>query len=231
MTKWLASVQSLEEAKIISHVLPDILDMKNPHEGALGGLPLATVSEIADWVNGRCMTSATIGDLPMQIEVLAPAMQAMAQTGVDYIKVGLFVEHALDQCLADLKTVIPSLDKPVIAVLFADQLTDLTRLPAIHAAGFAGVMVDTAYKNGQGLRCHWSREMLAEFIDAAKGLGLICGLAGALALEDIPQLEVFGADYLGFRSALCDAQQRQLSLSAECAAAIHQACYQLGLAS
>ncbi|RLA00090.1 MAG: hypothetical protein DRQ42_06280, partial [Gammaproteobacteria bacterium] len=38
MSKWLASVQSLEEAQTLLPVLPDILDMKNPAEGALGAL-------------------------------------------------------------------------------------------------------------------------------------------------------------------------------------------------
>jgi uncharacterized protein (UPF0264 family) len=231
MIKWLASVQSIEEAKSLSHVLPDILDMKNPHEGALGALPLPTVREIVLWAKGRCTTSATIGDLPMQVSALVPAMEAMAETDVDYIKVGLFVDTALSDCIAELGPYISALDMPVIAVLFADQPIDLALLPNIQQAGFAGIMVDTAKKNGQGLREHWSEDQISQFVTWVKQSGLLCGLAGSLALEDIPQLEALGADYLGFRSALCESSQRRQHISAQRAEEVQLACYKLGLAS
>ena len=66
MTKWLASIQSLDEAKALIPTLPDILDIKNPSEGALGALNVVSVASIVDLIANRCLTSATIGDLPMQ---------------------------------------------------------------------------------------------------------------------------------------------------------------------
>mgnify|MGYP000916099753 FL=1 len=82
-TKWLASVQSLEEAQSLNACLPDILDMKQPAKGALGALPVDMVEDIVKWVSGRCVTSATIGDLPMKFDVIEPAMLHMAGTGVE----------------------------------------------------------------------------------------------------------------------------------------------------
>ena len=151
MTKWLASIQSLDEAKILLPSLPDILDIKNPSEGALGALNAVSVASIIDFIAKRCLTSATIGDLPMQAEIINPAMQAMATTGIDYVKVGLFPDQHLTDCLAEMATTIQQLSVPVIAVLFADKMPVQNVVPILKRYGFTGVMVDTASKDGQHL--------------------------------------------------------------------------------
>lgn len=208
MTKWLASVQSLEEAQTLVAHLPDILDMKNPSQGALGALNHQTVAEIVHWINKRCLCSATVGDLTMQAEVIAPAIDDMAATGVDFVKIGLFAEPELLQCVEQLAVNIKTLQTPVIAVLFADQLPEQNLIPALKKAGFAGVMLDTAHKNGLGLLNHLPLHRLEDFIVEAKQSGLLCGLAGALKIDDITILKPLDADYLGFRSALCLQQRR-----------------------
>lgn len=231
MSKWLASVQSLEEAQSLAGCLPDILDLKNPAAGALGALPTDTVSEIANWASGRCLVSATVGDLPMQAGIIADAVHQIAACGVDYVKVGLFAEPGLAVCIDQMQPTLEALNKPVIAVLFADQVHDISLIDAIKQAGFAGVMLDTATKNGQGLLDHWTAVELGEFVNASRQRALLCGLAGALKLEDIDRLEPLGADYLGFRSALCDRQQRSSKLDLQRAKAIRQHLQQFGMAS
>lgn len=208
MTKWLASVQSLEEAQSLVEHLPDILDMKNPSQGALGALNHQTVAEIVHWINKRCLCSATVGDLTMQAEVIAPAIDDMAATGVDLVKVGLFDEPELIRCIDELAVGINNMQTPVIAVLFADQLPEQNLIPSLKKAGFAGIMLDTAYKNGQGLLNHLTEKQLAQFVQSAKSAGLLCGLAGALKITDIALLRKLNADYLGFRSALCQQHLR-----------------------
>jgi uncharacterized protein (UPF0264 family) len=231
MSKWLASVKSLEEAKALNHVLPDILDMKNPNEGALGALPTSVVADVVKWVNGRCLTSATIGDLPMQAQSIGEAMLEMEKTGVDYIKVGLFAGPRLGKCVVDLEATISTLKSPVIGVMFADQPVNLSLIPTIKASGFAGVMVDTAKKNGMGLLDHWPETALHTFVQRMRAHDLMCGLAGALKISDIDALTTLEADYLGFRSALCAGHQREQALEPSLAAQIQQACHQFGLAS
>lgn len=231
MTKWLASVQSLEEAKALQQTLPDILDLKDPASGALGALPFTTVQSVVRWVAGRCETSATVGDLVMQADIIAEAIKNMAATGVDYVKVGLFSDPMLEACLAGLHEELSELKTPVIAVLFADQTVDISLISQIRRAGFSGVMVDTASKNGQRLLDHWNTTELKAFISQAGQHQLLCGLAGALAIEDIETLEPLGADYLGFRSALCEHRQRTLSLQPERALAIQERLQSYGLAS
>lgn len=217
ITKWLASVESLEEAKLLVEQLPDILDMKNPSKGALGALTHQTVTEIVKWINKRCVCSATVGDLPMQAEIISAAIRSMAETGVDYVKVGLFDESELIQCIQQLEPTIRSLNKPVIAVIFADQLPQQELIPLLAKSGFAGVMLDTARKDGQGLLNHLSVEALHQFVVEAKSTGVLCGLAGALRIEDIETLSPLQADYLGFRSALCQQHRRTNRLDPELA--------------
>ena len=147
---------------------------------------------------------------------------------VDYVKVGLFAEPGLEDCIGQLQPTLQALNKPVIAVLFADQIHDISLIDAIQQAGFAGVMLDTASKNGQGLLDHWTAVELGEFVNASRQLGLLCGLAGALKLQDIDRLEPLGADYLGFRSALCDKQLRTSTLNPQRAKAVRQRLQEFG---
>jgi len=220
MTRWLASVKSLQEAQLLSAQLPDILDMKDPSKGALGALRPELVEEVVSWVHNRCLTSATIGDLPMDAELIAKAMTAMAATGVDYVKVGLFVEPNLEACVEALADTVKSLNKPVIAVIFADQAPQPCLVAQLKRAGFVGLMVDTAEKKGLSLLDHWSLPTLQRFVNAVQEQGMLCGLAGALKVEDIELLQPLGADYLGFRSALCDKRQRTAQLEPKLASVI-----------
>lgn len=221
ITKWLASVESLEEAQLLVEQLPDILDMKNPSKGALGALTHQTVTQIVNWINKRCLCSATVGDLPMQPEIISAAIRSMAETGVDYVKIGLFDEPGLIQCIQQLEPTIISLKKPVIAVIFADQLPQQELIPLLEKYGFAGVMLDTARKDGQGLLNHLSVAALHQFVVEAKSAGLLCGLAGALRIEDIETLSPLQPDYLGFRSALCHQHRRTNRLDPYLAKQIH----------
>ena len=212
MTKWLASVQSLQEAQTLLPALPDIMDMKNPSEGALGALDVDIVGQIVSLVAGRCQTSATIGDLPMQADLISDAMSNMALSGVDYIKIGLFPDKGLIDCITSLTETVNALPCPVIAVIFADKPFDHEVLPLLKDSGFYGVMVDTASKDGKGLLDHWPIPALADFVKTAQQHNMLCGLAGALRQQDIASLLPLGSNYLGFRSALCQQQQRTANL-------------------
>lgn len=222
MTKWLASVQSLAETQILLPCLPNILDMKDPSKGALGALSVESVTEIVELISGRCQTSATIGDLPMQADIISSAMVSMASSGVDYVKIGLFPDENLAECITELGATIKQLDTPVIAVIFADKSPSDDYLNLLKTSGFYGVMVDTAIKNGQHLLDHWNISQLTTFVKAVQQQTMLCGLAGALRIGDITILESLGADYLGFRSALCQKRQRTSSLQLSLAEQIKQ---------
>lgn len=212
MTGWLASVTGVDEARMALAAGADIIDAKNPHAGALGALDGETVRAIVAAVTGRVPVSATIGDFPdMDPQAVTAAVEAMAAHGVDYVKIGLFPAPKLDACLTALAPLARK--HRLVAVLFADRSPDFGLLPRLASLGFAGAMLDTAGKTGGGLLAHQSPEALRAFVGQVNELGLLCGLAGSLALEDIPGLLPLRADYLGFRGALCAAAVRTRTLN------------------
>lgn len=211
MTQLLASVKSLDEARIALECGADIIDCKDPANGALGALPPDIVREALQWVNRRCPVSATVGDLPMEPTALVKAVKGVA-AGVDYVKVGFFPGGDSRACIYALSR--HARQARLVAVLFADCNPDFSLLEDLAQADFAGVMLDTMEKSGGGLRYCCSEPRLADFIRLARAEGLMTGLAGSLRLEDIPDLIKLGPDYLGFRGALCAGSERNRALQA-----------------
>jgi uncharacterized protein (UPF0264 family) len=211
MSRILASVTDVEEAMVAVECGADIVDLKNPSEGALGALSLTTISNIVATVNRRKPVSATIGDLPMQPELVVAAVDATAATGVDIVKMGLFGQEGHAACIEALRPVAAR-GVSLVAVLFADDAPDFDLIPRLAEAGFHGVMLDTALKNGKRLRHHLDDEVLSTFVCQAQEAGLLTGLAGSLTVDDLIELLPLGADYLGFRGALCVSANRAARL-------------------
>jgi (5-formylfuran-3-yl)methyl phosphate synthase len=212
-TKLLASVMNLEEAQIALDGGADIIDLKNPFAGALGALPLDDIRAIVKMINKQRPVSATIGDLPMEPEIICAAVEATAKTGVDYIKIGFFKSDNLRACITALSPLAQQ--HKLIAVLFADQHPDFSLLDDLAKAGFHGVMLDTADKQNGSLRGHMQNIDLIEFILISHKRKLLCGLAGSLRMGDVKELITLMPDYLGFRGALCERNARMQKISIE----------------
>ena len=222
MTGMLASVNSVDEALLVLSAEVDIIDLKQPALGALGALGLDDIKQIVAVIAGRRTVSATIGDLPMQPEIVFNAVQLMAETGVDYIKIGFFPGNDWLGTLKKLSTLVPQ-KQALIAVLFADTQPDLTILATLKASGFVGVMLDTMDKQQGSLTQVLAAEQIATFVFQAKELQLLCGLAGSLRISDIPELIAYHPDYLGFRGALCQEHNRVGQLNVQAVRAIKEA--------
>lgn len=192
--------------------IADIIDLKNPAQGALGALPHEVVEGVVRFVDGRKTVSATVGDLPMVPEILKAAVAAMAGTGVDIVKVGFFGHKAHTECIQTLAELTGQCK--IVAVLFADQQPDFAMLELLVRSGFYGAMLDTADKSAGGL-CRWLDECaLRQFVANARAVKLLTGLAGSLRMSDISRLAGVAPDYLGFRGALCRDHARQSGLDA-----------------
>jgi dihydroneopterin aldolase len=222
MSHFLASVSTLAEAKIAFNAGVDWLDLKQPAAGALGVVDLEQVQEIVHWVQNRRPVSLTLGDLPLQADILIPALQSRLNVGVNFIKIGLFTNSEMLPCLQEISRYSQTTVR-LIAVFFADCAPDFSLLPKLATIGFKGVMLDTARKHSGTLTDYLSLEQLASFIQRAKNLGLMTGLAGSLQKEMITGLLPLGADYLGFRGALCQQKSRTLILEESRVAAIYRA--------
>lgn len=221
MTGMLASVNSVEEALLAFSANVNIIDLKQPALGALGALETDLVKTIVDEINGRCPVSATVGDLPMQPEIVYQAVRAMAETGVDYVKIGFFPGGDWQGTIEQLATLPRTIN--LIAVLFADTQLDFAVIDSLADAGFKGVMLDTMNKTSGPLTQAMAKTDLARFVQLVKDRQLLCGLAGSLRLKDIPELMPYQPDYLGFRGALCLAHNRTAQLNRSSIMQIKQA--------
>lgn len=219
--KLLASVTSELEARLAASFGADIIDCKNPAEGALGSLPCETVARIRKAVPSHVMVSATIGDLPMTPAPVRHAVERMAATGADIVKIGLFPGEA-PRATIEALSAIASRTK-LVAVMLADLEPDFALAEDLANAGFMGVMLDTAGKSGTSLLDHMTPSDLAAFLHTARAHGLITGLAGSLKEFQIPSLIALGPDVLGFRGALCKAGNREAGLDRDACLAIRRA--------
>ncbi len=207
MAGMLASVENLTEALQVLAAGVDIIDLKSPSKGALGALPIELVKEIVLAVDGRLPVSATIGDLPMYPKQVGDAVEAMASTGVDYVKIGFFPDGDWQKTIIHLAPLAAE-GVRLVAVLFGDLNPRLDQIPALAISGFSAVMLDTMDKRAGSLTQVCTMDFLQSFIIEAKAYGMLCGLAGSLRQTDIPALLDLQADYLGFRGALCIQQNR-----------------------
>jgi uncharacterized protein (UPF0264 family) len=202
MTALLASVRTLEEARQAVRAGADIVDLKEPREGALGALPLALVESIVAEVRAIATVpvSATIGDLPDDaVDERVGRVLATARTGVDYVKVGM-PRGPAGEVLARLR----ALPVPVVPLFFADDGLDFPSIEAAAALGFPIVMVDTADKTAGSLFDCVDMAELRRLLGIVRRAGARAGLAGSLRAGHVPALRELAPDIAGFRGALCE---------------------------
>ncbi|MGD9835957.1 MAG: (5-formylfuran-3-yl)methyl phosphate synthase, partial [Piscinibacter sp.] len=93
MIRLLVSVRSVDEALLAAEGGADFIDLKEPAQGALGGLPEATILDIVAALRERGSTlpvSATIGDVPMhELDEILARVARVGACGVDIVKVGI----------------------------------------------------------------------------------------------------------------------------------------------
>jgi uncharacterized protein (UPF0264 family) len=157
----------------------------------------------------------------MQPDLVCDAVRRLSACGVDIVKIGLFPGGDASACISALREETVRGTR-LVAVMFADQSPDFSLIGPLGDAGFTGVMLDTADKSAGGLRSHLDGDTLADFVHAARSIGLMSGLAGSLHLEDVAPLTALSPDYLGFRGGICD-HGRQSALSPERICAVRTA--------
>jgi len=201
MTLFLASVRDAAEADVALGAGADIIDLKDPEEGALGALSPEAIAACVKCIARRAPVSATVGDVPLQIAAVRGALRTAAALGVDYVKLGLFPGSD-----TSFRIALPDGDAArfrVIFVLFADALPAFDAIELAARAGASGLMFDTLGKRAGALTDHLPLSRLAAHVAAAKALGLTVGFAGSLRAESVPNLLALRPDLLGFRGALC----------------------------
>ena len=156
----LVSVVSAAEARRALAGGADIIDVKDPSEGALGAPAPRVLSEVVDAVGGAAPVSVALGDLPDLPHTAALAARGAVLSGAAFVKVGLRGVVDLDRAVAVMRAVADAVGDraDVIAAAYADAgaLDPPALAPAllpdvVRLTGIAGALVDTFVKDGRGL--------------------------------------------------------------------------------
>ncbi len=199
MSKILASIQNISEARILINSDIDIIDLKDPSKGALGKLNKNNIKEIINFINKKKLTSSTIGDLPNNKELITKNVDELSVIDVDFIKIGVY-ENTYISTLSEINSC-----KKLIAVFFADLfLPKKEDLLVLKESGFSGVMIDTSNKKLGNLFNHITFSEVSNFISNSKKLNLLTGIAGSINESHINQIIKLDPNYMGFRGALCE---------------------------
>lgn len=203
MVRMLVSVKDTDEALLAAGAGADLIDLKDPADGALGALAPERIAQVVAVLRQRhpgLPISATTGDLPArQATEILRRVERVAACGVDYVKVGVWPTADAPALLAALAASTAN----VVPVLVADEGVDAVLVArALACKAFPGLMVDTAEKKSGSLLQRVPRHALEAFVRAVRARGAMAGLAGSLRAEDLPALRALGPDFAGFRGAV-----------------------------
>jgi uncharacterized protein (UPF0264 family) len=207
----LVSVRDAEEATAALAGGADIVDAKDPAEGALGPVLPAVLAAIHAALPDGIPLSAALGDVASTDDV-AGALGRL-ELPLAFVKVGFRAisgAGAVEQLLANAVRRAERLpDRPaIIAVAYADWRRVGSLPPAafpdrIGAAGAAGLLVDTFHKDGPALPDLLTPDDLMGLGAELEELGLSYALGGSLGRGDVPLVRAAGAGILGVRGAVC----------------------------
>jgi len=221
----LVSVVSAVEARRALAGGADIVDVKDPREGALGAPSPLVLSEVVRAVGGAAPVSVALGDLPDLPHTAALAARGAVVCGATYVKVGLRGVRSLDRAVAVMSAVFDAVSDrvAVIAVTYADARVldppalDVALLPdVVERTGIAGALVDTFVKDGRGLYGWLSESSLIDLVGRTRAAGGSFGVAGQLRAGELRRVD---ADVVGVRSAVCRGGDRAAELDSELVAA------------
>jgi hypothetical protein len=215
------SVVSAVEARGALAGGADIVDVKDPSQGALGAPSPTVLSDVVQAVDGAVPVSVALGDLPDLPHTAALAARGAALSGAAYVKVGLRGVCELGRAVALMSAVADAVgpQAAVIAAAYADagSLDPPALAPAwlpelVERTGIAGALVDTFAKDGRGLYAWLSEAELADLIDRTRRAGGNFGVAGQLRRGELGRID---ADVVGVRSAVCRGGDRAAELDAD----------------
>jgi uncharacterized protein (UPF0264 family) len=196
----------------------DIIDVKNPAEGALGANYPWVIRQIKQITPKNLEVSCTLGEIGNFPGSLSLAAYGAASIGVDYIKVGLYGIKTQEEAIFLLRNVNRAAKEcnPKIKVAVAgyadseriDTIDPLLIPEIAHKSQLDVAMIDTSVKDGKNLFDHLSLRKLRKFVDLTHSFGLKVALAGSLRKQDLAKVYGLGADIAGLRGAACTNSNR-----------------------
>jgi len=190
-----------------------IIDAKEPSNGALGPVTLTCLRQIEEQVPSSVPLSVALGDFVSAEE----AAEAVLTLPLRRRSAALFVKLApsADGARGDRSVLEGAVRAArrhraapaVVAVEYADRSRDLKSSESFRAgailARVRGVLVDTAVKDGTSLLDCWSEDRVMAWSRSAREAGLLVAVAGSLGPSEVARAMAFGCDVIGVRGAAC----------------------------
>ena len=210
----LVSVANAAEASAALAGGADLIDAKDPATGALGAVSPQVFLDIHARVSGERPVTAALGDA-LEEEDIERTARTFAAAGARLVKVGFAGIASAERAGALTAAAVRGASSGgtrrcgVVAVAYADadragSIAPDALVEVAARAGAEGMLIDTAFKDGPGLRDLMVSGTLAMLVRRMHERGLFVALAGRLTAGDLPFIRETGADVAGVRGAACD---------------------------
>jgi uncharacterized protein (UPF0264 family) len=207
----LVSVRDPREAAAALAGGAEIIDAKEPAQGAIASVTPPVLAAIRETVPPGLPVSAALGDVAREAD-LDPGFAGLPP-GLSFVKLGFRGIESPSRIGALLAGAVRRAAErlpgaAVIAVAYADHLAAGTPPPpafpdAVAAAGAAGLLVDTCVKDGRDLFDWLAPPELEEMGRALEAVGCLLALGGSLGVQHVHRAVATGATILGVRGAVC----------------------------
>lgn len=209
----LVSVRDAAEAAAALAGGADIIDVKEPARGALGRADVAVVRDIIACVAGRAPVTCAWGELSeLDVTCLPDCPPEIAHSKVGLAHVGADWQTRLRRCWATAPA--------PVAVAYADAARvnapngrEVLRF-ALTEPRCAGLLIDTAVKDGQRLFDHLTDDAALEHAGRSlRATGRFLALAGSLDEAGCQRAIGCGADIIAVRGLVCEQGDRQARIT------------------
>jgi len=205
-TGLLVSVRSAEEAIVALEGGADIVDVKEPRNGALGAADPLVWREVLDVLKWRVTVSVAVGEL------LNDGVEELVQqtTGFAFAKIGFAGCKAIENLQKRWERVTRKLPLSVeaVPVAYADCENAMSPRPAdilalAERSTARMMLIDTFEKGAGSLLDVLPVEQLRVIARLAQARGVRLALAGSLEAAAIYRILELGPAYVGVRGAAC----------------------------
>lgn len=217
----LVSVRHITEARAALAGGANLIDIKEPAAGPLGMAARPTIAHILHDTDSRLPVTAALGELH------EPAPHSPLPESLRYLKIGL--ADAPTDWRARLRQRAEAIGHHrFIAVAYADDrragappVADVLEWAITHRV--AGLLLDTAVKDGRSLLDCCPAHALRRWTATARQHRLLIALAGSLSQDMLPKVLALEPDVIAVRSAACAARKRTGAVTVEAVRRLKQA--------
>ena len=230
----LVSVRDLSEADSAIVGGCDIVDIKEPLNGALGMASVTTLHQVAArCAEVRTPSSAALGEV-VDWEI-RDAEQLKLPDDLSFAKIGLARLANRSDWIDDWVRLRAAFElgrkSPMswIAVAYADsELAESPPTSQVLTAAIEtrckGLLIDTTTKRAKGsILDYVTVDELADISLIAQENGLLFAVAGQIGVKDLPAMKRVAPNIIAVRSAACSGFNRQASVDQKAVASLKQA--------